>query len=267
MGMTPRQLLWIVELPLALPVDRGRHPRRDRDRRRHGHHRCGHWRRRPRRVHLPRPLDGRSDGHSRGRDARRRCSRWSPTALLTWLERQLEPGGAGALRSRRLAAAAALVAGAAGHRRPLAARAPAARSSSDRRTSPSRSSSASSSRRRSSATEWPVDAPPESRRHVHLRSRHALGRHRRRTSNTPARRSPQSFVSRSVATLTRCSRPRASCTRAPASPCSTPLGFNNTFTILVRRDAARTHNLRTIGDLQSVAARLDARIRLRVHRT
>ena len=33
-----------------------------------------------------------------------------------------------------------------------------------------------------------------------------------------------------------------------------PLGFNNTFTILVRRDAARTHNLRTIGDLRSVAA-------------
>ena len=34
-----------------------------------------------------------------------------------------------------------------------------------------------------------------------------------------------------------------------------PLGFNNTYAILVRRQDARTLDLRTIGDLRSVASR------------
>ena len=48
-------------------VDRRRDPRRRRDRRRYGDDCRGGRRRRPRRVHLPRPVDGRSDRHPRGR--------------------------------------------------------------------------------------------------------------------------------------------------------------------------------------------------------
>ena len=48
---------------------------------------------------------------------------------------------------------------------------------------------------------------------------------------------------------------RASSTRAAASRCSAPLGFNNTFSILVRGRDARALGLRTIDDLRSVAGR------------
>ena len=63
-------------------VDRRRHSRRRGGRRRVGHHRRGDRRRRPRRIHLPRAVDGRHDGHPGRRDSggcaraggrRRRC--------------------------------------------------------------------------------------------------------------------------------------------------------------------------------------------------
>ena len=83
LGMTPRQLLRQVELPLALPSIVAGHPRRGGHRRRHRHDRRRDRRRRARRVHLPRPVDGRRHGDPGGRDA---------------------GGGAGADRRRRAAA-------------------------------------------------------------------------------------------------------------------------------------------------------------------
>ena len=69
MGMTPRELLRQVELPLALPSDRCRRARRGGRRRRLGDDRRCDRRWRSRRVHLSRSVDGRHD-----RDPRRRHS-------------------------------------------------------------------------------------------------------------------------------------------------------------------------------------------------
>ena len=56
----------------------------------------------------------------------------------------------------------------------------------------------------------------------------------------------------------------ASSTRAAAARCSPPLGFNNTFAILVRGADARARGLRTIDDAARVAPRVAGRLRLRV---
>ena len=46
-----------------------------------------------------------------------------------------------------------------------------------------------------------------------------------------------------------------------------PLGFNNTFAILVRGRDARAHGLTRISDLAARSRRLARRLRLRVPRT
>ena len=79
----------------------------------------------------------------------------------------------------------------------LAGRAGRRRSGSARRTSPSRSSSARSSRRRIESRAGAAGrAPPEPRRHVHLRPRASAPATSTSTSSTPAPRTPRSSSSR-----------------------------------------------------------------------
>ena len=124
----------------GLAVDARGHPRRDGDRRRHGDDRGGDRRRRARRVHLPRPVDGGCDRHSR----RRRSVRGARA-------RRRRRSGAAAAAHARTATATARPRDGRGDRRHAAggicrrALLAEARTPSwwARRTSPSRSSSAS----------------------------------------------------------------------------------------------------------------------------
>ena len=188
-----------------------------------------------------------------GADARRaRGARRQPVAA-----------GAGAVACRRLVAVAVAGGGRAGRRR----RAPDAerRSASARRTSPSRSSSASSLAQTIEAR--PAlrgRAAPESRRHVHLRSRAALRRHRRlrRVHRHGAHRDLPSAASIPI---------RAACfddVRARYADAGLtlldPLGFENTFAILVRGDDARAARAADDRGCRAARAALAGGLRLRV---
>ena len=125
---------------------------RGRGRRRRFGDDCGRdRRRRARRVHLSRAVDGRLDRDPRRARSPPRCSRSSSTAgCCGW------SGGSSPRRRRRsrralVAVAVALAVRRCSARRRERFRRASDRSSSARRTSPSRSSSARSSRRRSSA--------------------------------------------------------------------------------------------------------------------
>ena len=69
MGMTDRQVLFQVEVPLAAPHNSGRDSNRDGHHDRNGDHRRGDRRRRARSPDFPRHLPRGLDADSRGRDS------------------------------------------------------------------------------------------------------------------------------------------------------------------------------------------------------
>ena len=194
LGMTERQFLWQVRVAACASVDCRGHPRGFGDWRRDRDDSGGCRRRRARRVHLPRALDGRSHGHSRrsraGRGAGARGRRHVALGRAQLLaappatDDRVRPCG-GRLPDppgRR---------GERGH-----ARAPGRRAGrvqelhgADR---PWRDPGADhrGSRPRSSRT------PAEPGRHVHLRSRRARAATSTSTSSTPARPTPPSSRTR-----------------------------------------------------------------------
>jgi osmoprotectant transport system permease protein len=72
-------------------------------------------------------------------------------------------------------------------------------------------------------------------------------------SNTPARRSRRCFISPSRRTRGRFSTPVRELYANSGRTVLPPLGFNNTFAILVRGNDARTHHLKTIDDAARLA--------------
>ncbi len=216
LGMTPRQLLRQVQLPLALPsivagirvaavigvgtatiaaaVGAGG----------------------TRGVHLPRPVDGRSDRHPRRRDtvrgagavARRRAdargTRGARPAQRRSAAQDVGSSSGGRVRARRC--------GRRCRRQPAIRDADSRRVEELHRADPARRAAGADARiaRRSRR------ASTESRRHVHLRSRHSRRRHRRATSSTRARRSPPSSGSRPRPIRDAFSTRSAAATRTPA---------------------------------------------------
>ena len=221
-------------------VDRRRRPRRGGGRRRLGHDRRGDRRRRSRRIHLPRPVDGRHDGHPRRRRCRPRCSRSPSTARLRWLRApaaRRAPAACTAPRRRGAVAGCSPCAAAAALRAPSRRR----RSSSARRTSPSRSilgelvaqtierdSGLPVERQLNLGGTLICDRALLRRRHRRLRRVHRHGADRDLSAAGRQRIRAAVFAT----------RPRR-CTRDAAARCCAPLGFNNTFAILVRGDDAR----------------------------